>query len=325
MNFYNNDVGLDFKDVLIVPRNSKVQSRKDVNLEVICLKHGTEWKGIPVVGANMDTIGTFKTAAVLSEFKMPTFLHKFYTLEDFKTHDYNSEYIGVSSGISPKEIVNLLEILKYNPSIRFVCIDVANGYLNSIDETVALLASHVLLHGKFLVVGNVVTKKRANELIMLGADIVKVGIGSGSVCLTRKVAGVGFPQLSAIDDCSGSPIMSDGGCTSSGDISKAFIAGARFVMLAGMLAGHNETGDDFYGMASSTAMSKYGGSGDYKTSEGKHVILQSRGHLKDTIENILGGIRSTCTYVGCGSLGNIIKNPEIQFIKVNRQLNEVFA
>jgi GMP reductase len=175
---------------------------------------------------------------------------------------------------------------------------------------------------------------------LAGADIVKVGIGPGSVCTTRVKTGVGYPQLSAIIECAdaahglGGHIISDGGCVTPGDVAKAFGAGADFVMLGGMLAGHNESGGEmieiagekykkFYGMSSETAMNKHvGGVAEYRASEGKTVQVPFKGDVIDTLKDILGGIRSTCTYVGASKLKELTKRTT--FIRVLEQENVIF-
>lgn len=179
------------------------------------------------------------------------------------------------------------------------------------------------------------------ELLLSGADIIKVGIGPGSVCTTRVKTGVGYPQLSAIIECAdaahglGGHIISDGGCTIPGDIAKAFGAGADFVMLGGMLAGHDQSGGElierngerfktFYGMSSETAMGKHsGGVADYRASEGKTVEVPYRGNVTETLQDILGGLRSTCTYVGAQRLKELTKRTT--FIRVAEQENRVYT
>merc|ERR1712084_24303 len=192
-----------------------------------------------------------------------------------------------------------------------------------------------------IMAGNVVTQEMTEELILSGADIVKVGIGPGSVCTTRKQTGVGYPQLSSVIECAdaahglGGCIVSDGGCTCPGDVAKAFGGGADFVMLGGMLAGHDECAGEmiqeggeyfkvFYGMSSDTAMKKHaGGVAEYRSSEGKTVKVAFRGPLDETIRDILGGMRSACTYVGAAELRELPKRTT--FIRVTQQLNNVFT
>jgi GMP reductase len=220
-----------------------------------------------------------------------------------------------------------------------ICLDVANGYtelfVSFLKRVRAAFPKHTII------AGNVVTGEMCEELILSGADIVKVGIGPGSVCTTRKLTGVGYPQLSAVVECAdaahglGGLVVSDGGCTCPGDVAKAFGAGADFVMMGGMLAGHAEGGGEdvviggqhfrqFYGMSSEVAMEKYsGGVADYRASEGKSTHVPYRGPAKDTILQILGGIRSSCTYVGAKSLKEISKRTT--FIRVTAQLNEIFS
>jgi GMP reductase len=192
-----------------------------------------------------------------------------------------------------------------------------------------------------IMAGNVVTGEMTEELLLSGADIVKVGIGPGSVCTTRKMTGVGYPQLSAVIECAdaahglGGHICADGGCTTPGDVAKAFGAGADFVMLGGMFAGHDESGGElverngekfkrFYGMSSKTAMEKYaGGVAEYRAAEGKEVLVPYRGPVADTVQEILGGVRSACTYVGARRLKEFSKRTT--FVRVTQQANEVFG
>jgi len=193
-----------------------------------------------------------------------------------------------------------------------------------------------------ILAGNVVTGEMVEELLLSGADIIKVGIGPGSVCTTRKKTGVGYPQLSAVLECAdaahglGGHIISDGGCTCPGDVAKAFGAGADFVMMGGMLAGHDQSGGEikvkdngtkvklFYGMSSATAMEKHsGGVAEYRASEGKTVEVPYRGDVNATILDVLGGIRSACTYTGAGKLKEMPKRTT--FIRVSQQLNEIFS
>jgi len=251
-----------------------------------------------------------------------------------------TENIAVSTGTSDADAAKLKQVLTENPSLRFICIDVANGYS---EKFVAFVKSTREAHpGKVIIAGNVVTGEMVEELLLAGADIIKVGIGPGSVCTTRVKTGVGYPQLSAIIECAdaahglGGQIISDGGCKVPGDVAKAFGGGADFVMLGGMLAGHAESGGElienedgtkfklFYGMSSETAMEKYQGSvAEYRASEGKTTQLPFRGNVSDTILDILGGLRSTCTYVGAVSLKELTKRTT--FIRVQEQHNEWFA
>merc|ERR1719398_662644 len=248
-------------------------------------------------------------------------------------------YVMASTGILPKDIEKLSEILKACPGVKFICVDVANGYSEAFVCCIRKVRAEYPNHT--IMAGNVVTKEMTEELIFSGADIIKVGIGPGSVCTTRKQTGVGYPQLSAVLECAdaahglGGRIISDGGCTCPGDLAKAFGAGADFVMLGGMLAGHEECAGDtveangeyfkvFYGMSSDTAMKKHaGGVAEYRSSEGKTVKVPYRGPIDETIRDILGGIRSACTYVGASQLKELSKRTT--FIRVTQQLNNVFT
>jgi len=340
------DVKMGFKDVLIRPKRSTLSSRAEVRLErTFTFMHSKKvWKGIPVIAANMDTVGTFEVATVLAEQGLLTALHKHYSLAQWEAflqgHKADIyQRIMVSTGSSPTDFERLGTILKAHPQLEFICIDVANGYAETFVEFVARVRQ---AHPeKTIVAGNVVTGEMVEELLLSGADLVKVGIGPGSVCTTRLKTGVGYPQLSAVIECAdaahglGGRIISDGGCVCAGDVAKAFGAGADFVMLGGMFAGHDESGGElvqrdgqtfklFYGMSSSLAMEKHaGGVAEYRSSEGKTVEVPYRGPIIETVRDILGGVRSACTYVGAGALKELTKRTT--FIRVLEQENQTFG
>lgn len=323
-------VQLDFNDVLIVPQvcDEDITSRKQVVLECDYEfnNNGVTWSGVPVIAANMDSVGTFEVAKILSKHKMLTCLNKKYQISDYIRHfdtiDYS--YVIPSTGTSASEIDNCIQIASAYRDIKFICLDVANGYLKSVAESIKYIKK--VLPFTAIIAGNVVTKEGCEVLTEAGADIIKVGIGSGSVCTTRTMTGVGYPQFSAILNCNDYNIVSDGGCQTPGDIMKAFVAGSKFVMIGGMLAGHTETGCQFYGMSSKEAMVDKGLYDTYKASEGKCVTLNSRGPLENSILEILGGMRSSCTYLGKTFLADILSDKYMQdnFIQVNRQKNEIF-
>ena len=337
------DIKLDFKDVLIRPKRSILGSRKEVDLNrTYKFKHsGAEWIGVPVIASNMDGVGTFAMAEALAEHKAITCLTKDLTTPDIEQliRKIGTSYFAVSTGIADKDTSNLVGVLGMFPSIEFICIDVANGYSDRFGDYVATIRR--MFPDKTIIAGNVVTADMTQELVLRGADIVKVGIGPGSVCTTRVQTGVGYPQLSAIIECAdaahglGAHIIADGGCTCPGDVAKAFGAGADFVMLGGMLAGHDEGGGEiisedgynprviFYGMSSDTAMEKHhGGVAEYRSSEGRTVEIPYKGAVKNTVLDLLGGLRSACTYVGAPTLKQLSKCTT--FIRVNRQINDVF-
>ena len=331
---------LDFKDVLIRPKRSKLSSRSQVQLEreFKFPNSGQSWKGVPIIASNMDTIGTFEMYRVLSKYKMITCFHKHYEVSDYPD-DLDPNYYMVSTGIKERDFEKLEGIVKaINP--KFICIDVANGYMH--DLTIFAKKIRSTYPNKIIVCGNIVTREMTEELILnCGVDIAKVGLGSGSVCTTRLLTGVGMPQMSAVMECADAAhgvdgcIISDGGIVHPGDVSKAFGGGADFVMLGSVLAGHDESGGDlvvencvqykvFYGMSSSTAMDKYhGGVAKYRSSEGKTVKVKYRGPVENTVKNILGGVRSTCTYIGAGKLKHMSKCTT--FMKVNQQVNTIYS
>lgn len=339
------DIKLGFKDVLIRPKRSTLKSRSEVSLiRRYTFRHSRqEWEGVPIMAANMDTVGTFSMAEALSKQSLLTMIHKHYTLAQWRTFLSSCSpsvfaHTGISIGMLEKDEGLLNAILADFPGIRFICLDVANGYT---EQFVSFMSKIRAQHpDKVLIAGNVVTPEMVEELILSGADAVKVGIGPGSVCTTRVKTGVGYPQLSAVIECAdaahglGGLVISDGGCTCSGDIAKAFGAGADFVMVGGLLAGHTEceglvhTVDgksimEFYGMSSEQAMKKHVGEvATYRASEGKTVRIPFRGSVEQTVHDLLGGVRSACTYVGASKLKELSKRTT--FIRVQEQENQVF-
>lgn len=363
-----NDVKLDYKDVLIRPKRSRLTSRKNVSMERSYNFVGAkgarineyDYTGVPIIAANMDGVGTFEMARTLSDHKMFTCLVKTYSAEELE--DFFSEpqpYVAMSIGIGDADLDKLEQVhKKVLDKLQFVCVDVANGYTERFVEFIRHLRETYPF--KTIIAGNVVTADQTQELILNGADIVKVGIGPGSVCTTRIQTGVGYPQLSAVMECAdaahglGGHIIADGGCTTPGDVAKAFAAGADFVMLGGMLAGHDEGGGEeifkyvhnneyyymkedeiykpvierkefrkFYGMSSQTANKKhFGGLKDYRSSEGRTILVPYRGPVGNTVQDILGGIRSTCTYVGAASLKQLSKCTT--FVRCTQTHNAVY-
>ena len=338
------EIKLDYSDVLFRPKRSTLSSRKDVNLKrTYKFKYSNnEWSGIPIMAANMDGVGELSVAEKLSENEMITCLTKQHDIKKIKNYKkikliYSN--IALSIGIKKEDFENLEKILKEYSFFNFICIDVANGYSERFSGFLKKVREKYPT--KTIIAGNVVTADMTQELILSGADIVKVGIGPGSVCTTRIQTGVGYPQLSAVIECAdaahglGAHIIADGGCTCPGDVAKGFGGGADFVMLGGMFAGHDEGRGkliksngtkfvEFYGSSSDTANNKhYGGLSDYRSSEGRTVRVKYRGKIKDTISNILGGIRSSCTYVGAPSLKQLSKCTT--FIRVSNQFNETFT
>lgn len=342
-------VKLDFKDVLIRPKRSTLTSRSDVDISRKFIFHHSKktYQGIPIIAANMDATGTFEMAHALGKHGLSTALHKHYSQEQLLEFFQSLPASGLpassvfySMGITQADYEKFHSVMEQcGKRIEYVCIDVANGYTESFINFVKKVRGH--FPSLSIMAGNVVTGDMTEELILAGADIVKVGIGPGSVCTTRKMTGVGYPQLSAIIECAdaahglGGQICADGGCVVPGDLAKAFGGGADFIMLGGMLAGHDESGGDlvefdgqrykgFYGMSSRAAMEKYaGGVARYRAAEGKEVLIEYRGPVEQTVQEILGGIRSACTYVGAHRLKELTKRTT--FIRVTQQLNEAFG
>ena len=344
--YIDNEVKLDFKDVLIRPKRSTLKSRNDVNLErTYKFKHVKDykWTGIPIIAANMDTTGTFEVYECLKEHHIITALHKFYTKDDFvtyqETHQLNPEMFMVSTGISSNDFTKLCEIMKV-VDCNWICIDIANGYIDTFLHFCQCVRAE--FPDKIIVAGNVVTRELVEQLILDGGvDIVKVGIGPGSACTTRLKTGVGMPQLSAVMECSDAAhgvnghIISDGGITCPGDMAKAFGAGADFVMMGGQFAGHDQNPGDiididgkrykqFYGMSSDVAQqTHYGKMEKYRSSEGRVLKIPYKGDLNNTVLDFLGGIRSTCTYINAKNIKQMPKCTT--FMRVTQQLNTVFV
>jgi len=357
------DVKLDYKDVLIRPKRSTLSSRKQVQLErkFAFRNSNADYEGVPIMAANMDGVGTFEMADKLAEGDIFTCLVKTYSVEALVEY-FNSNIpertnnVAMSIGTSDDDFHKLVDVqAEVCDQLKYVCMDIANGYSNH-------FAAHVrkvreAFPNIVIIAGNVVTGEMTEELILNGADIVKVGIGPGSVCTTRIQTGVGYPQLSAVMECAdaahglGGHIIADGGCTCPGDVAKAFAAGADFVMLGGMLAGHDEGGGkvitksylsnelseqtgeqyvetkqfvQFYGMSSDAANTKhFGGLKDYRSSEGREVLVPYKGEVARTVQDLLGGIRSTCTYAGAMKLKQLSKCTT--FVRCTQQFNSVYA
>jgi GMP reductase len=342
------DIKLDFKDVLIRPKRSTLKSRKDVDItrQFTFKWGGLDYDGTPIIAANMDGVGTMEMARSFFTHGqgLNVALTKHYNVEQLVTFfkdEEESKAAWYSIGIAKDDQNKLAAVLNKtgDDAIQRICIDVANGY--SEQFTTFIRQMRELYPNKTIMAGNVVTGEMTEELILSGADIVKVGIGPGSVCTTRKMTGVGYPQLSAIIDCAdaahglGGLVCADGGCTVPGDLAKAYGAGADFIMLGGMLAGHDQSESEkiekdgetylrFYGMSSDTAMKRHsGGVAEYRASEGKTVEIPYRGNVENTLQDILGGVRSACTYVGAKRLKELSKRTT--FIRVTQQINNVFG
>ena len=338
------DIKLDYKDVLFKPKRSKLESRRDVDLTRTIKFHnsGNEWTGVPVMSSNMDGVGTFAMAKVLQEHKMITVMRKHYSVEDWTKNakGVKMKYLSVCTGTGviwdpdAKDFATMKAVLAMYPDIKFITVDVANAYHENYADFISRLRDQY--PDKTIIAGNVISAEMTEELIIKGADIVKCGIGPGSVCTTRLMTGVGVPQLSGIIECAdaangiGGHIIADGGCVYPGDVSKAFGAGAHFVMLGGMLAGHDESEGkvvngkiQFYGMSSDAAMSVHGTRKDgYRGAEGKVVELPHKGPVEPTVVEILGGLRSTCTYIGAKRIKDMPKCTT--FVRCTQQVNQVF-
>ena len=355
--FVSNEIYKDFKDVLIVPKPSNINSRNLVNLEkTIEFDNGLKWSGIPIIAANMTTVGTLDVYKTLHNYKIITALHKFIKLEDLMEYNNNNssplnpDYFAISTGISDFDYDNLVNILD-NFFCKWIVIDIANGYISNLKKFCTKIKTKYKY--KIIVAGNVCTKQGVDDLFNCNIDIVKVGMGGGSACTTRIQTGIGMPQLSCVLECHNKKIkdnkdddndnnnnnnnkkyiISDGGITCPGDMAKAFAAGSDFVMVGGEFAGHDENPGKiieengkkfkfFYGMSSSYAMKNNYASNNntnYRSSEGREIKIKYKGELSKTVDNYLGGLRSACTYTNSIDLNNLYKNS--QFILVNNQYN----
>ena len=340
----DNDPKLDFDDVLIRPKRSEAPSRSDVDLEreYGFLNSTRTWRGIPIVASNMDTVGTMEMARALGP-NLLTCLHKYYPepqLATFLQQAAHRDHTFVTIGIGDEDFDKLARLVR-QAEVRFTCVDAANGYTKYFVDRVKRVRE--TFPGLTIMAGNVATPEMVQELLISGAaDIVKIGIGPGSVCTTRTTTGVGYPQLSAIIECADAAhglrghVCADGGCRVPGDVVKAFAAGADFVMLGGMLAGHDQcagtwieeagrrVGMQFYGMSSRTAQERYaGGVKSYRACEGKEVVIPYRGSVQETVREVLGGIRSACAYVGAAQLKDLCKCTT--FVLCHRTHNAVFG
>ena len=378
------DMKLDYKDVLIRPKRSTLGSRKEVDLErgfnfrnynpyinsdvlpdgyPVVQEQDKHYRGIPIMASNMDGVGTMEIADKLAQQRVFTCLVKTYGVNDLVAffddesdqEMLRTQFVAMSIGITERDHEKFRMVYEQTgESLKYVCIDVANGYSERFGTFVRNFRHQY--PNIVIIAGNVVTGEMTEELILNGADIVKVGIGPGSVCTTRIQTGVGYPQLSAVIECAdaahglGGHIIADGGCTCPGDVAKAFAAGADFVMLGGMLAGHDEGGGDvitkryvtneleadspyfvheekqfvqFYGMSSKSANDKhFGGLKEYRSSEGRTVLVKYKGPVDNTIQDILGGIRSTCTYAGAIRLKHLSKCTT--FVRCTQTHNSVY-
>ena len=339
------EIKLNFDDVLMEPKRSTLSSRRDVELTRQFNFRNSDkiLNFLPIFASNMDGVGTFSMAKVLQEYKMMTVITKSTTVDQWRAAvgtGLRLQSVSVCTGTNrlfdpeAEDYRNMQEVLRAFPDIKFITIDVANAYHQNFVGFVQQVREEY--PDKVIIAGNVVTPNMTEELIINGADIVKVGIGPGSVCTTRTMTGVGVPQFSAIMECAdaangvGGHILADGGCTQPGDVAKAFGGGAHMVMIGGMLAGHDESEQEvvdgrieFYGMSSDRAREKHGKRKDgYRGNEGRWTSLPYRGPVKNTVEDILGGVRSAATYIGARRLKDMPKCAT--FVRVNNVINRVY-
>jgi GMP reductase len=368
-----NEIKLDFDDVLIRPKRSTLNSRSEV-----CIQREFKFKysprkllAVPIMVANMDTVGTFEMAKSLGKNQAIVCLHKHYKINEYVAFYTDPSIVNknlafYSIGTGQTDLEKLIEVFnqikKFNYPTPNICLDVANGYTEQFVKIARKIRN--LYPESVIMAGNVVTPEMTEELIIHGqVDIVKVGIGSGSVCTTRLKTGVGYPQLSAVMECTdaahglGGHVCSDGGCKVVGDVCKAFGANSDFVMLGSIFAGTDECEGEwkyeylveagssapgfwqpvdpqnnnikrkislqYYGMSSLKAMDKHhNGVADYRTAEGKCVTVPYKGMAEEVLQDIYGGIRSACTYIGASKIKDFGK--KTTFIQVNNTHNKIY-
>lgn len=326
----------DFDDVMLVPKRSTISSREDIDTSV---KLGNINLDIPIIASPMKGIISRELIVELDGLGGIGIMHRFYTSHDEwrESLHYISNKVknfGGAVGINDNRYKNLLDF-----GAKIICIDVANGYLANVRKTCYEIRNHIINNGYdcLLMSGNVVTPHGAELLYMEGVDLVRVGIGSGGLCITRNVTGVGYPQLSAIMDCAGfyeipvPPskrcaeykrveqeyyIVADGGIRNSGDIVKALSAGADVVMIGSLFGGAKEASHNgtIYGMASSKQQEEY--YHGVKSIEGIEKKVNNDRSLSDIVSELVWGIRSACTYLGCKKISDI--SEDVTFIKTGR-------
>ena len=339
------DIKLNFEDVLMEPKRSTLSSRRDVDMtrKFTFINSGKVMNFTPIFASNMDGVGTFSMAKVLQEHKMMTVITKSTSVDQWRQavgSGLRLQSVSVSVGTNKMwdpdavDYKNMQDVLNSFPDVKMITVDVANAYHQNFVDFIKKVREEY--PEKVIVAGNVVTPEMVEELIINGADMVKIGIGPGSVCTTRTMTGVGVPQFSAILECADAAngvdghIMADGGCVYPGDIAKALGGGAHAVMIGGMLAGHEESEmqsvdgkREFYGMSSDRAREIHGKRKDgYRGNEGRHVALPDRGPVNDTVEDILGGIRSAATYIGARRLKDMPKCAT--FVRVENNINKIY-
>ena len=339
------DLKLNFDDVLMEPKRSTLSSRRDVDMtrKFKFRNSGKIMEFTPIFASNMDGVGTFSMAKVLQQHKMMTVITKSTTVDQWKEavgSGLRLQSVSVCTGTNKiwdpeaEDYARMKQVLDSFPDVKMITIDVANAYHQNFVDFIKMVRDE--FPDKVIVAGNVVTPEMVEELIINGADMVKIGIGPGSVCTTRTMTGIGVPQFSAIVECADAAngvdghIMADGGCVWPGDIAKAFGGGAHAVMIGGMLAGHDESEQpvvdgkvEFYGMSSDRAREKHGKRKDgYRGNEGRWISLPYRGPVGPTIEDILGGVRSAATYIGARRLKDMPKCAT--FVRVNNNINRVY-
>jgi IMP dehydrogenase len=322
--------GLTFDDVLLIPSYNGIKSR---NMVTVSVKISGRTFGIPIVSSNMDTITGVEMAKFIASQGGLALLHRFVSIDEnvkmFKEAG-NPKHVGISIGIGNDGIQRAEALVAAGAEI--LCVDVAHGHSKEVNRTVREIREK-WAHNVMIIAGNVATYAGADYLAAAGADVIKVGIGPGSVCTTRIKTGFGVPQLTAIMDCArvDRHVIADGGIRNPGDAVKALAAGADMVMLGGMLSGTDETPGEilertlpdgsirkfkrFRGMASREAQEEFMGQmQEWKTAEGVALEVTSKGSARHVILDIMGGIRSGMTYCGAQEIRELKR--KVQFMEI---------
>ena len=333
--FYTHEETLTYDDVLLVPRRTSIKSRQDVDLSI---NIGTTYMKYPVMSAAMDTVTGGEMAKALASIGAMGIVHRFQSVDDrVKAMGANdaATMCGIAVGLGETK----QEIIRLSCYCDVIALDVAHAHADYIVERTKELSDWLTPFNIQLMVGNLVTREAAWELIDAGADILKVGIGGGSACSTRIVTGMGYPNVSAIIDVRNAikdhtygkhiTLVADGGIRNSGDIAKAIAAGADCVMVGGLLAGCDESPGGlisdsdilkgprkmFRGMASKSAQADWkGGLKEWTVAEGVTSYVDAIGPARNIIENLMGGLRSAFTYADAINVQEFQENT--QFVRV---------
>jgi IMP dehydrogenase len=308
-----------FDDLLIVPKKTNLETRSKVDLSTSLAGASLS---IPVISSNMDTITESEMAIAMERLGAMGIIHRYLPLEGRLAQlkaVTDLKYRAMAVGITADEIAAAKALI--DAGCNVLCLDVAHGHSTMMERALNELRSYAEGHRAkaaplprpVFIAGNIATAEAAQDLVRWGADVLKVGIGPGSMCTTRIVTGAGYGQVTAIADCvaaaPSTPIIADGGIRNSGDAVKALVAGASAIMVGKLLAGCNEVpawareSGTYRGMASAEAQGgHYGYNFKDRHPEGVATKVQGRGPVAEVLGPFLGGMRSGFSYVGAASL-----------------------